>query len=61
MRPKPKFREMNIENPNKRPHTLESLGEDGAGAESIYTLDQSETYGNPPPNDNSITETWPTI
>ena len=51
---------MNIVNPNKPPEALESLGEDGARAET-YTLDQSETYGNPPPNNNSITETWPTI
>ena len=61
MRPKPKYREMEIINPNKPPAAVESLGEDSAQAAGIYTLDQSETYGNPPPDNNSISDTWPEI
>ena len=39
MRPKPKYREMDIANPNKPPDPIVILGEDGGHAANVYTLD----------------------
>ena len=61
MIPKPKFREMDLENPNKPPEVIESVEDSKAPEENTFTLDQSETYGNPAPNINKHTETWPEI
>ena len=57
MRPKPKHREMELVNPNKRPEVRDVVA-DSSGQAGQYYLDISETHGN---GTSTYHEMWPNI
>ena len=56
-RPKPKYRELAVENPNKRAEDRVVV-EDSAPDAATYYVDVSETHGN---GQSTFTMTWPEV
>ena len=55
MRPKPKYREMNLVNPNERP-VIRDIAESETGSSGTYYVDVSDTHGN---SDSTYHMMWP--